>query len=97
MKIFQSTVKFLTAVGITQKSRPLNARSFMALTAIGITVILICAFFFLEAKTFKEYTDSIYMCSVTIALFSTFSFAIWKKENIFLFIEGWEKIVEKSE
>lgn len=97
MKIFQSTVEFLAIVGITPQSRSFNIRSLLALMAFAIIVILVCAFLFCEASNFKEYTESIYISSVSIAIFSTYSFVIWKKDNIFLFIDCWESIAVTSE
>lgn len=96
MKIFPSTVNFLAVLGITAQSRPFNVRILITLTILGTLVTLMCAFFFFESKSFKDYTESIYMSSVTIALFLTYSFVVWKKENIFQFIDCWEKIAESS-
>lgn len=97
MKIFQSTKKYLAIVGIVAQSRrPFNMRTLATLSGFAIMIILICTFLFCEANSFKDYTESIYMSSVSIAIFSTFSFVIWKRENIFQFIDCWEKIAEAS-
>lgn len=95
MKIFQSTIHFLETLGITSQTRPINVRSLVTILAFGTMTILICASFW-EANNFKEYTESIYMSSVTIVIFVTFLFVIWKKENVFEFIDCWEKIAETS-
>lgn len=97
MKIFQSTVEFLAILGITAQSRPINFRTFSALMAFAVIVILVGAFLFCEASNFKEYTDSIYTSSVSIAIFLTNSLVIWKKDYIFLFIDCWENIAVTSE
>lgn len=96
MKIFQSTKQFLANVGIAPDSRPFNLRNSLTLLVFGITVILVSSFLFCEANTFKEYTESIYMTSVSWAIFITFLSVIWKKEYIFLFTDQWEKIAETS-
>lgn len=96
MKIFESTVKFLETVGITSQSHALNVRTLSTIATFGTMVTLICAFLFFEASSFKEYTESIYMSSVTIAILVTFVFVIWKRENIFQFIDCWEKIAATS-
>lgn len=62
----------------------------------SVIAILCCGFFFREANTFKEYTESIYISSVSLTLLSTNAFVIWKMENIFFFIDTWEEIVAKS-
>lgn len=96
MKIFQSTKKFLESVGITAESRPLNMRNLIVLVVFAIMMILIWGFLFFRASNFKEYTESIYMSSVTLAIFSTFTFVIWKKSNVFQFIDCWERIAATS-
>lgn len=96
MKIFQSTVKFLESLGITLQSRSLNVRSSITIILLGTMTSLICAFLFCEASNFKEYTESIYMSSVTIAIFTTYLFVIWKREHLFQFIDCWEEIAVTS-
>lgn len=96
MKIFQSTLEFLAFIGITAESRPFNVRNLLVLLTFGTMVTLICTFLLREASTFKDYTDSIYMSSVTIAITTTFLSLIWKKENVFQFIDFWEEIAKTS-
>lgn len=96
MKIFQSTKKFLETVGITAESRPFNMRNLIVLGIFAISTILVWGFLFLRASNFKEYTESIYMSSVILAIFATFIFVIWRKSNIFQFIDCWERIAATS-
>lgn len=96
MKIFQSTKKFFVDVGIAPDDRYFNVRSSLTLLVFVIMATLICSFLFFEASNFKEYTESIYITSVTIAIVSTYLMVIWKKEYIYLFIDYWEKIAAAS-
>lgn len=96
MKIFQPTEKFLESVGITLQSRSLNVRSSSVIMAFIVMLTLVCAFLFCEASNFREYTESIYISSVTIAAFLTYVSVIWKKESIFQFNDCFEEIVETS-
>lgn len=96
MKIFQSTIKFLAFLGITSDGNPLNVKSLLALLSFGIIVGLISSFLFFEADNFKSYTESIYFTSVVLAIFLTYTFVIWKKDNVFWFVNHWERMAVES-
>ena len=93
---FGPTVNFFATLGITARSRLFNVRSLIAIMIFGTLDISFVAYIFCEAKGFKDYTESIYVASVGIGLFSSFFIFIWKSENIFKFIDCWEKIVDTS-
>lgn len=96
LKIFQPALKFLATHGITPQNHPFNWRNLLILVVFVIGLILICSFLFVVASTFKEYTESIYVSSVGILIFSMYLNVIWNKANIFQFIDCWEKIADKS-
>lgn len=96
LKIFQSTLKFLAILGITPQSRAFNLRNLMIILITCIMIIIMFAYLFFEASTFKEYTESIYMCSVGLAITFSFLSIIWKKVHIFQFVDKWEKVAETS-
>lgn len=92
MKIFQSSIEYLATVGVTAQRRALNVQSLFALAVLATIVILVCGFLLCEASNFKEYTESIYVSSVSIAVIASYSMVVWKKENIFLFNDSWVKM-----
>lgn len=97
MKIFQSTMKFLAVLGLTAESRPFNMRNLLSLIVFEVLVLSCLAFLFFEAKTFRDYTESIYFSSTAILMFLISLTFIWKKDNIFKFIDKWQEISEASE
>lgn len=96
MKIFQTTLKFFEYLGIDSQSRRFNERNLLNISVFGIMVILCCAYLFCEADNLKDYTESIYISSATITALLSFLVFIWRKENIFKFINSWEEVTEKS-
>lgn len=96
MKICQSTLKFFGLLGITAQSHAFNMRNLLTILVFGIMLFIVGEFLFCEASGFKEYTESIYISSIILAIFVTFIFVIWNKENIFLFIDCFEKTAETS-
>lgn len=62
---------------------------------LGISSISV--FLVYVAKSFEEYTNSIYITSVSVALFVTLSFLVRRMANLFEFIDNLDKIVDESE
>lgn len=100
MKSFQSAVEYLASLGITQsqamQSNPFNVKNIVHMLLFGITAYLCGAFLIYTANSFKDYTESIYISSVTMLVFVVFVILIWKMENVFKFIETWKKTSEQS-
>lgn len=100
MKIFQTVQKNLAILGISsmQSNQAFYNRKYLLyLLLSGSLIIMNCVFLIYVAKSFKEYTDSIYITSVSIALFISLSFLIRRMRNLFEFIDNLEKIVDDSE
>lgn len=100
MKIFQTIQKNLEIFGISSVQPAqtyCNRKILLYLLSCGSLIIMNCIFLIHVAKSFKEYTDSIYITSVSVALFVSFSFLIRRIANLFEFIDSLEKIINDSE
>lgn len=100
MKLFQITQKNLAILGIdrnqsTQK-HPFNGRILLGFFLFGLFIILTSTFFFHEASSFREYTETIYTLSGTIACTVAFTSTIFKMKMLFNFIAMSENIVDIS-
>lgn len=85
MKIFQSTIEFFAAMGITAQSRPFNIRNLLTFLVITIMLVMV-----------DVHRIDLHQLNHIYGSFIAFSFIIWKKENIFQFIDFWEKLAETS-
>lgn len=91
MKLFQMIRDF----GASANDR-FNGKVLKASFLYGFNSILNCAFLFHKAKTFREYTDDIFMTSATIVITISFITVIVKMSRLFKFISRCERISEKS-
>lgn len=95
MKLFQTVREYIHAVGINQSDR-FSGKIFKASFLYGFNSILNCAFLFHKAKTYRQYTDDIFMTSATIIISISFITVIVKMSRLFKFINRCERISEKS-
>lgn len=91
MKLFQTIREY-----IQDQNDRISGKIFKASFLYGFNSILNCAFLFHKAKTFREYTDDIYMTSATIVITFSFVMVIVKMSRLFKFINRCERITEKS-
>lgn len=94
MKIFQTIREAFNSIGINQNDR--KGKIFKASFLYGFNSILNCAFLFHKAKTYRQYTDNIFMTSATIIISISFITVIVKMSRLFKFINRCERISEKS-
>lgn len=99
MTLFSLTRKNFEYLGIflCQSEYPFNKRISIAILSYSLSCALYCLFFFYEAKTFWEYTSSIYSSAITIFIVACFITIIFRIRKIIEFIDNCEKIVYKSE
>lgn len=100
MKLFQAIQKNLEIIGISSivsGQTFYNRKVLLYLLLCGSLIVMNCIFLVHVAETFKEYTDSIYITSVSIALFVSVSFVIRRMANLFEFLDSLEKIINDSE
>lgn len=97
MKLFETVQKNLAIVGITSTAQPLNfVKIFLTSLCIWSVCISSWLFFAYEAKSFIEYTISMYNASGTNVSAIYFMIIIVQTQNIFKFIDRCEKIIENG-
>lgn len=99
-KIFQIVLKNFATIGIEPKliaqPNPLNVRILMGFGFLGLSIICIFKYFFYEAKTFIEYTQTAYMGSAAVLLISALLILILNVESLFKLINDCENLVNLS-
>lgn len=99
MKILQTVQNNLEILGISSiqsKQAFCNGKVLLCLLLCGLLIVMNCVFLIDVAQSFKEYTDSIYITSVSVAVFSSLVFFIGKMSKLFEMIDSFEKIVDES-
>lgn len=101
MKIFQAFQRNFAIVGITQtvaKQRcPVNVKIFLGILLLGSAILCNLLFVIYEAKTFAEYTQTLYICSVSCLTLSALIITILKMKKMFEFINDGNGVVNTSE
>lgn len=100
MKILQTVQMNLETLGISsiQSAQAFyNGKALLYLLLCGSLIIMNCVFLIDVAKSFEEYTDSIYIASVSVAVFFSLLFLISRMASLFELIDNLEKIVDESE
>lgn len=98
MRILQTLQQKFAILGICSIEMYHNKNKLLiGFLIFGISTISHFVFPFGVANTFEEYTNSIYMTTMTLSLLTVYSIVIWKTGKIFQFIEGCEQTIGKSE
>lgn len=97
MKLFQSIQKCFSILGISSNQSRFNGRMVSAFIVFSLGVIISTISLFIGTKTFKEYTDEIYVACAAILFVILFTNMIRKMEKLFELIDSFEMLVEKSE
>lgn len=101
LRILQTLQQKFAILGICpiETKQACNSRNklLIGFCIFGISSISHCVFLFGVANTFEEYTNSIYMTTMTISIAAVYLIVVWKMENLFQFIENCEQIIDKSE
>lgn len=97
MKLFVTTLKNFTLMGIGSGQKQINAKMLIALLFLWLTSIFNTIFLVYEANNFKDYTQNLYMtvASTLVAMFYVqifFQISIVEK-----FIEDFERKIDESE
>lgn len=100
LKIFRVIQKNLSAVGIDSNSgnqfRRFNEKNIMGLLKLSICIAGSLMYIFNEAKTFLEYTQSIYMCSTFIIVTLILIVLIFNLNELSKNIQDCERIANTS-
>lgn len=93
--IFQLVQKYLSVLGISkaQSKRSVHVKVLIGCLLLGTNIILHLKFLFDEANSFKEYTESIFMSTVTVMSFWCYISMFYKREELFKFIDEGEKLL----
>lgn len=93
LKVFQATVNHYKFLGIDRNIQ-INMTLVLSYFCLCQSLLTITTFFFVEADTFGEYTDSFYWCVTTLTMITLLSVIIWKKEKLFKLFDSFEKTIE---
>lgn len=100
MKIFKANQKYFVMLGITRhqaiQSQPFNARKLLSFLGISLTALACGGFLICIAKTFREYTESIYMTLIFCCVAIDFISFNRNKGDFYRFVDGWEECVKRS-
>lgn len=102
MKIFQLTQRNFATIGIsadssTQSSYRFNGRIFVGVFILGSIAICNFIYIFYEAETSAEYTESIFMSTLSIPFFLALLILILNVKKLFELINNCENLVNTSE
>lgn len=101
MKILQITQGSFTSLGIgphlLTREYPLNGNILIGFLLLISAMVCCFSFTFFEAKTFDEYTQSVYMGAATILYVFILAINIFNVENYCTIIDGLENIINTSE
>lgn len=100
IKVFQLTQKNFSTAGITANlvtnSYPLNAKILLGFLILGSAIVCNFKYTFYEAKTFIEYTQSVYMGSMATIIILVLLILINHVKKLFEFINGIESVANTS-
>lgn len=97
LKILLIWQKECAIIGIAPQQHPINERSLIALLMDSSAIVSIGAYFFVEATTFREYAESIFVGTAMIAIAVDYAIALSKMRLLFDFVNDAEQIIEESE
>lgn len=101
MKILQSALRGYAVLGLGQhkstQKYPLNKENLQTLIILCIAISSTSVYLFHEAKTFQDYTVSVYTSSSVIHGFVGYVIFIWKNQPICELIENVQKALNESE
>lgn len=96
MKLFQSIQRSYAILGISSNRGRINDRMLFAAFIIGSSLILNIVSFFVETKSFREYTDATFVTSAETLCVINCTIIMCKKLRFFEFIGHFERILDQS-
>lgn len=97
MKIFQTIEKNLESGGFIRNQRPFNPTQTEHIVKIMLFMAMLFIYLGLEAKTPRQYMDSILMSTVGTLCTIAYISQIFKYANLFELIDDTEQLVNESE
>lgn len=100
LKVFHVIQKNFAAVGFSSnlvtQQYPFNKKIFMGILILSTSVICNLMYIFREAKTFAEYNQSIYMCSLAAAIIFASVIILLNVKKLFNLIKVCENVANTS-
>lgn len=97
MKAFQLIKEYYAKAGICEalvtQSYPFNGKILFGLLTLGVASICQLVYIFNYAKTFAEYTQSVYVCSFLILMFLSIIILISKLITLFEFMNNVDIVI----
>lgn len=101
MKTLQLVVCGLVRLGLgphqLKQTYPINKKSMKAFFVLLFGLILSLAYLLLEARTFEDYTLSLYVCITVLLGIIGYVILMWKNRPICKLIDNIEKTIDDSE
>lgn len=90
MKVFQAIQSNFAIVGINpivaKQPYPFNVKIVLGILLLGSAIVCNLLYVIDDAETFAEYTQTIYICSVSCLILSALIITILKMKKVFEFI-----------
>lgn len=98
--VFQAFQKNFAIVGINsnvaKQSYPFNVKILLGILLLGSAIVCNLLYVIYKAKTFAEYTQTIYICSVSCLILSALIITILKMKKLFEFIDYTDELANTS-
>lgn len=96
MKFFQSNQQNLSILGISSIEKPFNRRMMKAYLIYGLSTISANLFLILEANSFSQYTNSVFVTTALAMILICFSMMVFKATELYQFMDDCEEMVVNS-
>lgn len=97
MKIFQNNQRYFATLGInrtlTMRAYPLNLKLSIGFSFLGLSIISMLVYGFKEAKTFTEYTQCVYYCSIMSLIMFSLMTLTFNVEAYYDYINGMDAFI----
>ena len=97
MRVVVAALENMELLGIHPNQTLMNGRFWMAFIQISMHAVLNWAYLLIEAKTFWEITNAVFITSTTTMIAVIFPFIASKRPKMYAMLQNAEEMVNKSE
>lgn len=97
IRLLQANQKNLLIYGIGPHEKPFNKRNLLTLFSFSSCIFVSGAYFFFEAETFEQYTQSVYTTTALINVTLMFTIVVRNMRQFFDCVNQAEEIIDGSE
>lgn len=97
MNILETVKKNLASIDFVANQPPLPTKQLINIIWDYLNIISLFLYLLFEARTDKEYMDSIFMVTVGIIVSTARVSSVMKAASFFLFIDDFEQVVNERE